>query len=332
MSAHPDEHGCAGARCRVRPPRHRSSRSRASRGHRRRSRRERADTAPVARVPAGVATRPASSSRSRPDARVDDAVDRVEHDDAAPLSRASRRPSSRPLPVVETDVRGAPADGGRPGRQHESGDLQAAIDDGRPRTEREQDRRPFGRRAAVHDECLAVVDHRVHLELVEARDVHALRRDRETDRRAAASRPARTPRRAPRPRRRSRGSARSSHAGIHHACRPNSTSTAGISVIRTRNASIATPTARPNAIGWIDASPSGTNAAKTANMMIAAAVTTRADPTKPSSTARYGIAVVDEVLPHAADQEHLVVHREAEEHAHEDDRHEADRPSRRRPR
>ena len=34
--------------------------------------------------------------------------------------------------------------------------------------------------------------------------------------------------------------------------RPNSTSTAGISVIRTRKASIATPTARPNAIGWID--------------------------------------------------------------------------------
>ena len=61
-----------------------------------------------------------------------------------------------------------------------------------------------------------------------------------------------------------------------------------MSVIRTTNASIATPTARPKAMGWIDASPSGTNAANTATMLIAAAVTTRPEPTKPSMIARLG--------------------------------------------
>ena len=60
--------------------------------------------------------------------------------------------------------------------------------------------------------------------------------------------------------------------------------TAGTSVMRTTNASIAMPTARPSAIGLSVASPSGTNAAKTANMMTAAAVTTRADAVNPERT------------------------------------------------
>ena len=51
-------------------------------------------------------------------------------------------------------------------------------------------------------------------------------------------------------------------------------------------ASTNTPTASPSAIGLIDASPSGTKAAKTEIMMIAAAVTTFADPTNPLWTAR----------------------------------------------
>ena len=73
------------------------------------------------------------------------------------------------------------------------------------------------------------------------------------------------------------GSTRSSHRGIHHAFSPSSAMTAGDSVMRTRKASITMPTARPSAIGLSEASPSGTNAANTANMMRAAAVTTRAD-------------------------------------------------------
>ena len=55
--------------------------------------------------------------------------------------------------------------------------------------------------------------------------------------------------------------------------------------MRTRNASTAMPTARPRAIGLIDESPSGTNAANTANMITAAAVTTRAEAVNPVRTA-----------------------------------------------
>ena len=56
--------------------------------------------------------------------------------------------------------------------------------------------------------------------------------------------------------------------------------------MRTTNASITMPTARPRAIGFSDASPSGTNAANTANMMTAAAVTTRAEAVNPERTVR----------------------------------------------
>ncbi len=59
--------------------------------------------------------------------------------------------------------------------------------------------------------------------------------------------------------------------------------TAGPSVMRTRNASAATPSASPNAIGLMTPSPAGTKNANTANMMIAAATTTLAEWTKPSS-------------------------------------------------
>ncbi len=37
-----------------------------------------------------------------------------------------------------------------------------------------------------------------------------------------------------------------------------------------------------------------------------------------------GDLAVDVVLPHTRHEEHLVVHREPEQHAHQDDRHEAD--------
>jgi len=58
---------------------------------------------------------------------------------------------------------------------------------------------------------------------------------------------------------------------------------AGPSVIRTRNASIATPTASPKAIGLMTPSPKGTKNANTEIMMRAAATTTLAEWAKPSS-------------------------------------------------
>ena len=61
---------------------------------------------------------------------------------------------------------------------------------------------------------------------------------------------------------------------------------AGPRVIRTANASIATPMARPNAIGLIAPSPAGTKNANTENMISAAATTTFDECTKPSSTER----------------------------------------------
>jgi len=61
--------------------------------------------------------------------------------------------------------------------------------------------------------------------------------------------------------------------------------TAGPSVIRTRKASMATPTASPNAIGFTTPSPAGTKNANTEIMMTAAATTTLAECTKPAATA-----------------------------------------------
>ena len=90
------------------------------------------------------------------------------------------------------------------------------------------------------------------------------------------------------------GSSRSSQRGSHQAERPSRASTAGTSVIRTRKASTKTPTANPKPIVLIGPSPSGTKAANTANMITAAATTTREDETNPSSTAREASARVAE--------------------------------------
>ena len=194
----------------------------------------------------------------------------------------------RGRPVVEPHVGGAPADGRRPGRKHQPGHLQAALDDGRPRAEREEHRRPIARRAAVHDEGLAVVDHGRDLEVVDARDAHALGRDRGTD---AGRRPVRQCELLREPlaldvesrQRCGRATPGSTtRAGRRARAPPGSASSA-----RGRRRSRPRPRGRRRSAGSI-ASPSGTNAANTENMMIAAAVTTRADPTKPSSTARTG--------------------------------------------
>ena len=61
--------------------------------------------------------------------------------------------------------------------------------------------------------------------------------------------------------------------------------TAGMSVMRTRKASTATPTVRASAIGLTAGMPWGMKAAKTPIMMTAAAVTTFAELSKPSRTA-----------------------------------------------
>ena len=115
-----------------------------------------------------------------------------------------------------------------------------------------------------------------------------------------------------------------SHFGSHQAARPASAMAAGTSVMRTRNASKATPIASANAIALIAPEPSGTNAKKTKNMMSAAAVTTRAACWKPCTIERARFAGLHELLAHARHEEHLVVHREAEEHGHEQDRQEAE--------
>jgi len=78
----------------------------------------------------------------------------------------------------------------------------------------------------------------------------------------------------------------SAQRGSHQACRPSSFITAGPRVIRTTKASSATPIARPNAIGLMLPSPAGTKNANTENMISAAAMTTLAEWTKPSSIAR----------------------------------------------
>ena len=60
---------------------------------------------------------------------------------------------------------------------------------------------------------------------------------------------------------------------------------AGTSDMRTRKASTKMPEARASAIDLMIGSPAGTKAAKTENMMIAAAETTRADEAKPARMA-----------------------------------------------
>ena len=93
--------------------------------------------------------------------------------------------------------------------------------------------------------------------------------------------------------------------------------TAGTSVIRTTKASTNTPAAKANAIVLIAPSPSGTKAAKTANMITAAATTTRAEAAKPFSMAARASPPCTKSSRHPGDQEHLVVHGQAEQHAHQ---------------
>ena len=82
-----------------------------------------------------------------------------------------------------------------------------------------------------------------------------------------------------------------SHFGSHHAPRPARAIAAGTSVMRTRNASKATPIASANAMPLMAPDPSGTKAKKTKNMIRAAAVTTRAACWKPCTIDERGCFV-----------------------------------------
>ena len=121
------------------------------------------------------------------------------------------------------------------------------------------------------------------------------------------------------------GSSRSSHLGSHQAFVAEQGHHAGISIIRTTKASKTTAAASAKPDRLDDRRrPGSMNAANTEIMITAAAVTTRALLRKPSTTASRGRGAVHVRLAHPGHQEHLVVHRQAEHHADQEDRHEAD--------
>ena len=77
--------------------------------------------------------------------------------------------------------------------------------------------------------------------------------------------------------------------GSHHAARPSSDTTAGTIVIRTMNASIATPIASAKPIDLMTGSSTRMKPANTDVMMNAAAVTTRAPWPMPLIVASRGV-------------------------------------------
>ena len=127
-----------------------------------------------------------------------------------------------------------------------------------------------------------------------------------------------------RPRRPRRGAAGRASAGSHHARSRSSTSTAGMIVMRTTKASKKTATANAKPMDLMNASAPRMKPPNTPIMMSAAEVTTGAPWVKPTMTARTASSAVDVLLAHACDQEHLVVHGEAEhdpDHEHRQQTH-----------
>ena len=100
-------------------------------------------------------------------------------------------------------------------------DLQPAAGHGDASAEREQQRRPFGRGAAVHDERLADADHRIDPRSSPAPATRtpsaAIARSASGDGQSASANSAASPS----PSTSKRGSTRSSQRGIHHAPEPN---------------------------------------------------------------------------------------------------------------
>ena len=141
-----------------------------------------------------------------------------------------------------------------------------------------------------------------------------------------SSRPAGWPGPRSRPRDPRSGSAaggRRASAAASRSLGPSSSSTAGSSTQRTTIASRNTAAARPKPNSLIARSSPSMNDRNTQIMIAAAALITRPVKAIPSATARRGVAVADPFLAHARDQEHLVVHRQAEhdrEHQHRDPR------------
>ena len=123
------------------------------------------------------------------------------------------------------------------------------------------------------------------------------------------------------------GRIRSSHFGIHQLRSPSSSIVAGTSTMRTMVASISTAIARPrpNSLSW-RSSPRA-KAANTQNMISAAAVMTRAVAARPSATAVALSLRAVVLLLDAREEEHLVVHRQAEHDGEQEHRHpRLDRP------
>ena len=115
------------------------------------------------------------------------------------------------------------------------------------------------------------------------------------------------------------GRIRASGRGSHQFHRPSSCIAAGTSARRTIVASTAIATAAPRPICWIDGRPVPTKIMNTATMISAALEIVRALLASPSATASPGVAGRLVALADAAEEEHLVVHRQAE-HDGQDER------------
>ena len=110
-----------------------------------------------------------------------------------------------------------------------------------------------------------------------------------------------------------RGSTFDSQRGSHQLALPNFTMTAGTSRQRTMVASIAMATAKPMPNSLTVGSPLSTKLVNTQTMISAAEVITRPVDAEPVD---HGLGRVARLLPMLLDlreQEHLVVHREAEQ-------------------
>ena len=140
------------------------------------------------------------------------------------------------------------------------------------------------------------------------------------------------PSRLPPPRPRGAAARGRARAAATSCGRRTGASSPGTSTVRRMNASRKTALARPMPNSAITRCPASRNEPKTQIMIVAAAVITRPVAAWPMRTECRLSRGVHPLLVHAADQEHLVVHRQAEqdrEHHHRQER--LDRPGARRP-
>ena len=120
---------------------------------------------------------------------------------------------------------------------------------------------------------------------------------------------------------------RSSQPGNHQLASPSSSIVDGTITMRISVASMKIALAKPMPNSLMMMLSPSTNDRKNVHMIAAAAVMTRAVADKPSATAVVLFAGAQVLLPDAREQEHLVVHREAEQDREHHDRQERlDRP------